>query len=98
MNFSTKQILAGGIKMGIKSKIGIGIVSAAVGLSLLTGGSYAYFSDSDKSENTFAAGTIDLMVEPTKIVELENMAPGDSVSRTFKLLNDGSIDIKEVLL
>jgi|SRR5699024_1027889 len=84
--------------MGFKSKFGVGIMSAALGLSLISGGTYAYFSDQAESENTFSAGTIDLMVEPTEIVELEEMSPGDSVSRTFQLLNDGSLDIKEVLL
>lgn len=84
--------------MGVKNKLSVGIVSAAIGLALISGGTYAYFSDSEESNNTFAAGTIDLEVEPTEIVDLDNLKPGDAASRTFKLLNKGTIDIKRVLL
>lgn len=84
--------------MGMKRKFGVGIVSAAIGLSLISGGTYAYFSDTEETTNTFAAGTIDLEVEPTKIVEIEDLAPGDSISRTFQLQNNGTLDIKKVLL
>lgn len=82
----------------MKRKFGVGIVSAAIGLSLISGGTYAYFSDTEETTNTFAAGTIDLEVEPTKIVEIEDLAPGDSISRTFQLQNNGTLDIKKVLL
>lgn len=84
--------------MSLKSKLGVGVMSAALGLSLISGGTYAYFSDEVESTNTFAAGTIDLAVEPTEIVEVEDLNPGDSISRTFQLQNNGTIDIKEVLL
>lgn len=84
--------------MGMKRKLGAGIMSAAIGLSLIWGGTYAYFSDSEETTSTFAAGTIDLAIEPTKIVEIDGLNPGDSISRTFQLQNNGSIDIKEVLL
>ncbi|HLR61590.1 MAG TPA: TasA family protein, partial [Lentibacillus sp.] len=43
--------------MGIKKQMGMGIMSAALGLSLIGGGTYAYFSDSEQTQNTFAAGT-----------------------------------------
>jgi len=84
--------------MGIKSKLGIGIISAATGLALLSGGTYAYFNDSEETANTFAAGTIDLDIEPTKIIDLDNLKPGDTISRTFELQNKGSIDIGRILL
>src|SRR5690625_5215615 len=84
--------------MGIKRKLGGGIMSAAIGLALISGGTYAYFSDQEETTSTFAAGAIDLAVDPTKIVEIDGLNPGDSISRTFQLQNNGSIDIKEVLL
>ncbi|MCU5397508.1 CalY family protein, partial [Bacillus toyonensis] len=31
--------------MSLKKKLGVGVVSAALGLSLIGGGTYAYFSD-----------------------------------------------------
>jgi|SRR5699024_10609518 len=84
--------------MGIKKQLGIGILSAAFGLSLIGGGTYAYFSDSESTNNTFAAGTLDLTVDPSTVIEVDNIKPGDSMVRNFELQNDGSLDINKVLL
>ncbi len=84
--------------MGIKKKLGLGVISAVIGLSMIVGGTYSYFSDEEISANTFAAGTIDLSVEPTEIVDLDNLKPGDSIERAFELHNNGTIDIQKVLL
>ncbi|WP_010174983.1 CalY family protein [Bacillus coahuilensis] len=84
--------------MGIKQKLGLGVASAALGLSLVGGGTYAYFNDTETSTNTFAAGTLDLSVDPEVIINVDNIKPGDWMNRTFKLNNDGSLDISRVLL
>ncbi|KGX86118.1 CalY family protein [Pontibacillus litoralis] len=84
--------------MGLKKKLGLGIASAALGLSLVGGGTYAFFSDSAEAEGSFAAGTLDLNAEPTTIIDVDNLKPGDWMNRTFKLVNDGSLDISEILL
>jgi len=84
--------------MNIKKQLGIGIMSAALGISLIGGGTFAYFSDSETTENTFAAGTLDLSAEPTEIINVDNIKPGDSMVRTFELHNDGSLDISRVYL
>ena len=84
--------------MSIKRKVGMGIMSAALGLTLVAGGTYAYFSDSQTTNNTFAAGTLDLSVNPTTIVDVGELKPGDSVIRDFELHNDGSLDIERVVL
>lgn len=84
--------------MNIKKKIGIGFMSATLGLTMVVGGTFAYFSDSVTTNNSFAAGTIDLAVEPTQIVDLDNMKPGDSITRTFELQNNGTLDAQKVLL
>lgn len=76
----------------------MGVASAAIGLSLLAGGTYSYFSDEAVSTSTFAAGTLDISVEPTEIVNLENMNPGDTIEKVFELQNNGTIDIEKVLL
>lgn len=86
------------MKMGIKKQIGIGVLSATLGLTMITGGTYAYFSDEEVSQNTFAAGTLDLNAEPTEIIDLHNLKPGDSMVRTFELQNNGTLDIEKVLL
>ncbi|WP_164218242.1 CalY family protein [Virgibacillus sp. YIM 98842] len=84
--------------MNIKKQLGMGIMSAALGISLIGGGTFAYFSDSETTENTFAAGTLDLSVDPTTIIDVDNIKPGDSMVRTFELQNNGSLDIDRVFL
>ena len=57
-------------------KLGMGVASAALGLSLIGGGTFAYFSDKEVSNNTFAAGTLDLTLDPKTLVNIENLKPG----------------------
>lgn len=82
----------------LKKKLGSGILSALLGVSLITGGTYAYFSDQETTNNTFAAGTLDLAVNPTQIIQVDDIKPGDSFIRDFELINNGSLDIGKVLL
>jgi spore coat-associated protein N len=82
--------------MGIKQKLGLGVASAALGLALVGGGTYAYFSDSAEANATFAAGKLDLSVDPTKIVEVSNIKPGDTMLRSFDLVNGGTLDIASI--
>jgi spore coat-associated protein N len=87
--------------MSIKKKLGLGIASAAIGLSLIGGGTWAAFNDTATINNHFAAGTLDLVVGKVNAAanfDLGNMKPGDSVKRVFTLNNAGSLAIKEVLL
>ncbi|SDM94744.1 spore coat-associated protein N [Fictibacillus solisalsi] len=84
--------------MSLKKKLGLGVASAALGLSLIGGGTYAYFSDSAEASSTFAAGTLDINTDPSTIVDLSNLKPGDYILRSFDLKNDGTLDIKKVLL
>ncbi|WP_017796438.1 CalY family protein [Oceanobacillus kimchii] len=84
--------------MDIKKKLGTGIASAVLGLTLIGGGTYAYFSDSVTTNNTFAAGTIDLGMDPTEIISVDNIKPGDVITRDFELQNNGTLDIEKVLL
>lgn len=84
--------------MNIKKQLGLGIASAALGLTLVSGGTFAYFSDTETSSNTFAAGTLDLAAAPTEIIEVDNIKPGDTMIRDFELQNNGTLDIEKVLL
>ena len=84
--------------MGIKKQLGIGVTTAVLGLMLIGGGTFAYFSDSEETNATFAAGTLDLTAEPTEVINVDNMAPGDSMIRDFELQNTGSLDIDTVHL
>ena len=74
------------------------LMTAALGLSLITGGTDAYFSDSFATENTFAAGTLDLAVNPDFVVNIDNIKPGDEIYREFTLENNGTLDIHKVLI
>ncbi|MBH0169146.1 CalY family protein [Fictibacillus sp. 18YEL24] len=84
--------------MSLKAKLGLGVASAALGLSLVGGGTYAYFSDKAETTGTFAAGTLDLNANPTEIINVQNIKPGDKMLRTFKLGNAGSLDIASIKL
>jgi|SRR5690625_194816 len=84
--------------MGIKKKLGMGVATAVLGIGLIGGGTFAYFSDTAEATNTFATGTLDLAVNPTTIIELDNLKPGDWMNKTFKLENGGTLDISKVLL
>lgn len=82
--------------MSMKKKLGMGVATAVLGLGLIGGGTFAYFSDQEVSNNTFAAGTLDLALNPTEIINVDNIKPGDKMLRTFNLANKGTLDIKTV--
>lgn len=84
--------------MTLKKKLGMGITSAVLGAALVGGGTFAFFSDKEVSNNTFAAGTLDLALNPSTVVNVSNLKPGDTIEKEFKLENKGSLDIKKVLL
>lgn len=90
--------MKGELLMGLKKQLVTGVASAILGISLIGGGTYAYFSDSETTENTFAAGTLDLAVEPTTLIDVEDIKPGDTITRDFELQNSGSLKIQKVLL
>ncbi|WP_181347543.1 CalY family protein [Thalassobacillus sp. CUG 92003] len=84
--------------MGLKKKLGLGVASAALGLSLVGGGTFAYFNDTADASGSFAAGTLDLTVDPTQIISVDNLKPGDTMLRSFELGNGGTLDISEITL
>lgn len=84
--------------MNMKKQLAIGVISATLGLSLIGGGTFAYFSDSETTDNTFSAGTFDLAAQPTTMFDIGNIQPGDSMIRDFQLENSGSLDVNKVTL
>ncbi|ELK48028.1 CalY family protein [Halobacillus sp. ACCC02827] len=84
--------------MSFFKKVSAGVVTASLGLSLMGGGTYAYFSDTEETSNTFGLGTLDVSVDPEVIVDIDNLKPGDTVLREFKLGNEGTLDIKSINL
>ena len=84
--------------MNIKKKLAMSVATGALAVSLIGGGTYAYFNDVATSTNEFAAGTLDLELNPETIIDVTNIKPGDWMNRTFKLENKGSLDISKVFL
>ncbi|MEK3874870.1 TasA family protein [Paenibacillus sp. FSL H8-0122] len=84
--------------MNVKKTLGLGVVSAALGLTLVGGGTFAYFSSTSTSSASFNNGTLSLQSDPSVIVNLSNLKPGDTVLRDFKLKNDGTLNIPKVVL
>ncbi len=88
--------------MSVKKKLSLGVASAALGLALIGGGTWAAFNDVETLNNSFAAGTLDLDVVSVDggatTFELQNLKPGDTMERCFKLENKGTLAIKEVLM
>lgn len=87
----------------INKRIAISGLSILTALSLMTGATFAYFSDSGISTgNTFSSGTLDLQLSNsgesftdnvTATFGGTNMAPGGSeVLGTLHLKNNGTID------
>lgn len=93
--------------MSVKRKLAMGALSGALALALIGGGTLAAFNDVEAFDNRFATGTLDLEVELGDEVDgqqvhgnfdLSNLKPGDSMTRTFKLINAGTLAIQHVLL
>ncbi|WP_077358425.1 TasA family protein [Virgibacillus halodenitrificans] len=88
--------------MSIKKKLGMGIATAVLGVGLIGGGTFAYFSDQEVNASSFAAGTLDINVAgndaDNAIIDVGNLKPGDTMTRNFKLNNTGSLNVSKVLL
>ncbi|WNS76387.1 TasA family protein [Bacillus sp. DTU_2020_1000418_1_SI_GHA_SEK_038] len=84
--------------MTIKKKLTLGIASAALGLSLVGGGTFAAFNDVETMNNTLKSGVLDLKVDPSVIFNVSKLKPGDYMLRDFKIENIGTLDIEKVLM
>lgn len=88
--------------MSIKKKLAMGIATGALAVSMIGGGTYAYFNDVEVNNSAFAAGTLDINVTgndaANAIINVNNIKPGDTMLRDFKLNNIGSLDVSKVLL
>ncbi|MED4586374.1 TasA family protein [Brevibacillus choshinensis] len=84
--------------MNMKNKFILSVATLGIGLALVGGGTFAYFSDTEEVNNSFAAGTLDLTVNPTVVFDVHNLKPGDFMVRDFDITNSGTIDIEDVLM
>lgn len=84
--------------MSLKRSLTVSFITAAIGISLVTGGTFAYFKDTEETANTFAAGLLDLGINKESIITITDIVPGDTINGNFELTNDGTVDMKEVIL
>lgn len=86
--------------MSIKKKIGGALLGTALGAALIGGGTFAIFTDTaSNAQNTFTSGTIDINLGDgawagAAHVDIANLAPGDSGSKTVTVKNDGSLELR----
>ncbi len=81
----------------MKAKIFMSLLVLFVAVSMVIGGTFAYFSDSETSlGNTFTAGTLDLKIndgdDNVVAFNVTNMRPGNQPATSYKLDNVGSIN------
>ncbi|MFD1849040.1 TasA family protein [Oceanobacillus bengalensis] len=88
--------------MSWKKNIAMGMATGLIGMALVSGGTVAYFSDTEVTTNKIVSGTLDLGVTEVNdegiLFEFENKMPGDTFDYTFQLSNDGSLEIGDVKL
>ncbi|MEL3970701.1 TasA family protein [Rossellomorea oryzaecorticis] len=88
--------------MSIKKRLGLGAMSAVMGLSLIGTGTWAAFNDIESVQAKVGAGELNLDLKqlgngPIDF-KISNLKPGDHMTRTIKLDNIGSLAIKDVLM
>ncbi|QFT90559.1 Camelysin metallo-endopeptidase [Bacillus sp. THAF10] len=82
--------------MSIKKKIGGAVLATALGAALISGGSYALFTDTaENTGNTFTTGgvTIEDIGSTLKSTHFfDDLAPGDAESWTVTIENKNNLD------
>ncbi|QKS70901.1 hypothetical protein FLK61_29690 [Paenalkalicoccus suaedae] len=92
--------------MEMKKKIGVGVLTGMIGLSLVGGGTWAAFNDVEQLSGSFATGELDFTItdrtagEDGSFVLFEdaNLKPGDELHRTITFRNNGSLHIDKLLV
>lgn len=70
--------------MGMKKKLSLGVASAALGLALVGGGTWAAFNDVKSTDATFASGTLDLSAkEQSANVNLSKLKTRRQIDKRF---------------
>ncbi|WP_158638668.1 TasA family protein [Metabacillus litoralis] len=84
--------------MSIKRKLAMSIATAVLGLILISGGTVAYFNDTESATNTFTTGLLELGINKDIILKIDDLVPGDTMHGDFVLTNEGTVDMKEIIL
>ncbi|EST54428.1 cell division protein FtsN [Brevibacillus panacihumi W25] len=86
--------------MNLKKQFAMTLASVGLGAALIGGGTFAYFNATTSIDNnTFAAGTLKIGATPASAVfDVNNLKPGDWMERTFKIKNEGTLDVDKLLM
>ncbi|MED4782501.1 TasA family protein [Brevibacillus choshinensis] len=86
--------------MSLKKQFAVALASVGLGAALIGGGTFAYFNATTEiKDNTFAAGTMKIGAQPaSQVFNVNNLKPGDWMERTFKVKNEGSLDVNQLLM
>ncbi|MBA2174904.1 hypothetical protein H0266_08365 [Halobacillus locisalis] len=92
--------------MSLKKKLAMGAMTGALGLSLVGGGTYAAFTDTEETTDTYAAGILDIELYKNDMsgvlgskvftTELTNFKPGDKITKKIRVTNTGSLSVDRV--
>lgn len=79
----------------MKKKIMVSLMMIALVATLIGGATFAIFTDTaTNTNNTFSAGTLDVNALNQAItVPIDNIAPGDTISGSFVVENNCSLDM-----
>ncbi|ABV62863.1 biofilm matrix protein TasA [Bacillus pumilus] len=85
--------------MAKKRSIRLGVLSGALGLALIGGGTWAAFNDIETANAVYSTGELDLSAkENSGAINLSNLKPGDRIKKEFNFENKGSLAINQVLM
>lgn len=74
-------------------KLTYSLLAVALITMLVSGATFALFTASTTNQsNTFTAGTVTLGTPTTTLIDIQNMAPGDSGTKTYSVAYTGSLD------
>ncbi|MDQ0188943.1 hypothetical protein JI721_02315 [Alicyclobacillus cycloheptanicus] len=81
--------------MGLKTKVAMAMGTSAAGAAMVIGGTFALFTASaSTTSDAFTAGTLKLNTSGqffAGALNVNNLAPGDSIQGTFNITNTGSL-------
>lgn len=81
----------------MRKQLFLAILAVVTAVALAAGGTLALFTDTTTStENDFTAGTLSLgnQDQTTWSADYDDMAPGDTVTKTIRITNTGSLGLK----
>ncbi|MBF7083260.1 hypothetical protein IT084_09765 [Desulfallas sp. Bu1-1] len=77
----------------MKKRLMLSLMTVALVALLASGATFALFTaDTSNVDNTFTAGTVTLDEPATTLIDINNIAPGDSGSFTYEVAYTGNLE------